>query len=510
MPRSSTTAFAFPPAHAPRRPRTIALCLLCALLLLAPGLHAQDFSHPDTPPNPQAALVQQANDAIAAGNFTAALKVLTTLNTQTPNNPQILYDLGLTLEALADPANPQPASTSPATPDPESCYRAAIAADPGFAAAHVALGLLLARTNHFAEAHAQLLAAVQLPDTNPTLQGRALRALARLDLTGSTKTGPDPASPASASSTSPAAAPGNQPSPLNPSAASDDLLAALKITPETPDDILFAAEIAQAAADLPGAEQAYRRYLAVASQASPPAGPQDVNQATAALAHVLLAQNHPAEAEAILIPALARNPGNPAFTAQLAESYLASGDSARIAKAVPLVESLHAANPGNASITRLLARVYIETGHPDQADPLYASLLAAQSTHPDPTLLDDRAEDLLLLHRPGEAEKLLKQAIANPTAFPSPAAFAGAATHLAFAASEIDDPRTTLQALALRATVQPPSPTELFLEATANDDLHQSSQAAGLYKQFLAAAKGTLPDQESQARQRLAVLEHTR
>jgi hypothetical protein len=155
----------------------------------------------------------------------------------------------------------------------------------------------------------------------------------------------------------------------------------------------------------------------------------------------------------------------------------------------------------------LLARVYVETGHPEQADPLYATLIDAQTAHPDPTLLDDRAEALLRLHRPAEAEKLLKQAVANPAAFPTPAEFADAATHLAFAAAEIDDPRMTLQALTLRATVQPPSPSSLFLEATANDALHQSSKAVELYKQFLAAASGSLPDQESQARQRLAALE---
>ncbi len=171
-------------------------------------------------------------------------------------------------------------------------------------------------------------------------------------------------------------------------------------------------------------------------------------------------------------------------------------------------KSLHTQNPTNANVTRLLARIYQETNHPDQADPLYESLITAQSDHPDPTLLVDRAEVLIRLHRPAEAEKLLKQAVADRSAFPSPSAFADAATDLAFASAEIDDPRSALQALALRATVQPPSPASLFLEATANDDLHQTTQAVELYKKFLAAANGSLPDQESQARQRLAALEH--
>ncbi len=464
--------------------RSLFTAFLFPVLLLASALPAQDLSQPDTAPAPQAALIQKANDALAAGNYRAALALLTNLNVQTPNNPQILYDLGMTLDALevespkASVATP-PNSTlpeAPAAPTAESCYRQAIAADPSFAAAHVALGLLLARTNRAAEAHSQLALATTLPDAAPALKARAFRALARLD---------------------------QQSTPPDPAAASGELLAALKLTAEQPDDILLSAEIAEASADFPAAEQAYRRYLAL------PAGAGDT-QATIGLVHVLLAEHHTADAEALLTTARAQHPDNPAFTAQLAQAYLDSGDPAKTSQAAPLLEKLRTAHPDDRNITRLLARVYVETGHPDQADPLYASLIANAAAPPDPTLLDDRAEALLRMHRPAEAEKLLKQAVADRSAFPTPAAFADAATHLAFAAAEIDDPRTTLQALSLRATVQPPSPSSLFLEATANDALHQSSRAVVLYQQFLASAAGSFPDQESQARQRLAELTHTK
>ena len=461
---------------------------LAALLLTLPtAAGAQDFSHQETTPAPQTALIDRANEALARADYPAALKLLTALNTQTPNDPLVLYDLGLTLEALEPAAlgpTPQPATSNPqpatSSLTPESCYRAAVAANPGFAAPHVALGLLLARTKRPAEARTELLTATRIPDADPALAARAFRALARLELNGS-----------ALSST-----------PPNPAAAAADLLAALKLTPEQPADILLAAETAEAAADLPSAEQAYRRYLAAVPATNP-----DALAATAALAHILLAERHPAEAEALLTPALAAHPGDPSFTAQLAETYLASGDPAKVSLAAPLLEKLHAANPADANVARLLARVYVETGHPDQADPLYATLIAQNETHPDPTLLDDRADLLIRLHRPAEAERLLKQAIAKPSAFPTPAAYADAVTHLAFAAAEIDDPRMTLQALALRATVLPPSPSTLFLGATANDSLHQNRQAVDLYKQFLAAAHGDFPDQESQARRRLTVLE---
>jgi Flp pilus assembly protein TadD len=468
-------------------------------LFLAPPVFAQDFSQNlsqgQAKADPSAALIQQANDALGAGDYAAALKLLTTLNAQTPNNAEILYDLGLTTEALDDQAAPdakapakngggatesgEAASSSSA----ESYYRKSIDANPLFPTAHVALGLLLARTGRAAEAHAQLLTATQIPDTDAALKARALRAMARLDL---------------------AAIPPNTAPDLTE--ASTALLAAIQLTAETPEDILLTADIAEATPDTAGAEQAYRRYLALPGKAADPT-------ATAALAHILLSERDPAEAEMLLTAALERSPKDPTLTAQLAAAYLASGDEAKVAKATPLLESLHTANPGEANIGRLLARVYLETGHLDQAEALYGTLISAEAQtgkSPDPTLLAGRAEALMRLHRPGAAETLLKQATANAGGFPTPAAYADALTQLAFAASEIDDPKTTLQSLTLRSTVLPPTPSVLFLEAAANDTLHQSSKAVDLYKQFLAAAHGDLPEEESQARQRLAALEHSR
>ncbi len=476
-------------------PRAVPSSVLAALLLVLPlspaTLPAQDFSHPAAQaaqPSPQTPLIQQANDALSNGDYAGALKILTTLNAQLPNNPQVLYDLGLALDALSDtpasssasaPAAPASSSSGPSAPNTaEAAYRAAIAADANFAQPHVALGLLLARNGQPADARREFNAALALPNLPPALNARAQRALARLELAGD---------------------PGHS-LPANPTAASADLLAALQLTSEEPEDILLSAEIAEATPDPPTAEAAYRRYLALS--------PNDPT-ATAGLAHVLLVQHKTADAEAVLVPAHDADPANPAFTAQLAQAWLDSGDSAKAARALPLIESLHTANPNNPAVTRLLARVYVETGHPDQAGPLYASLVSGQLS-PDPTLVTDYADLLIRQHRPAEAEKLLKQALAKPRSYPTPADLADAALHLAFAAQDIDDPRTTLQALALSATVQPPSPSALFLEATADEALHQSSQAYEAYKKFLAVSAGKYPVQESQARQRLALLQHAK
>ena len=105
--------------------------LLLAALLVTPALAAQDFSHPDSEPAPEAALIQQANDALAASDFATALKILTGLKTQIPNNPQVLYDLGLTLEALG-PETPASAAPDSKVPTAEFYYRQSIAANPLF------------------------------------------------------------------------------------------------------------------------------------------------------------------------------------------------------------------------------------------------------------------------------------------------------------------------------------------------------------------------------------------
>jgi hypothetical protein len=51
--------------------------------------------------------------------------------------------------------------------------------------------------------------------------------------------------------------------------------------------------------------------------------------------------------------------------------------------------------------------------------------------------------------------------------------------------------------------------TVYFLWATAYDTLHSNKQAIAYYHKFLEAAGGKFPDQEWQAKQRLALLSKT-
>ena len=435
--------------------KSLLLLIFSTTLLASLPTHAQlpagttDATQPQSDP-----LQTQANEALAKQDYATALKLLTTLAEKNPNNAPILYNLAFTQEALDQ------------TTGAEATYRRAITADPNFPDPHVALGLLLARNDRRTEARAELLKATTLPTDNPALKARAFRALARLDQTANTAT------------------------------ASDELLQAIKLTPETTEDILLSGELAEASGDMIAAEAAYRRLLA--------ADPQN-HDATAALTHLLLHQQKPDQAGTLLTDALAKDPDNPTLNAQLASLYDRQN---KPEQALPIAEKLHTAYPEDAAVTRLLARLYTRNQQYEKALALYAALSAA-APH-DPTLLDDSADALIHLKRYAEAEALLQRAIANPDAFPSKDDLGNAASHLAFASSANDDPKVTLQALSIRATVLSNSPSSLFLEATAHDKLHHTKQATDLYKQFLSVANGQFPNEEWEARHRLIALEHAK
>ncbi len=430
--------------------------ILLALTLSASAARAQDF-HTDVPtqPAPQTAQRQQANAALEAHDFERALKLLTPLAEASPKDARLLYDLGSAQDALDQ------ASAA------EQSYRTAITDDPTFAEPHVALGLLLARAGRFDDARTSLLAATKLTATDASLRARAWRALARLD------------------------------SKSHPTDASAELLEALKLSPETPDDTLLAAQLAQAT---PGnsadAEAAYRHLLAVRP---------DDPAAAAALAHLLVTQKRSAEAEPILASALAAHPGDPALTAQLAALDRAQG---KTPEAIALMEQLHQAQPQDANITRLLADLYLDAGADAKAEPLLTRL--ATQDPKNTGLAEDRTRALIHLKRFSEAQSVLAPLVAQPSIFPAPADFGQMAGELAFVCSQNNDPSGALHAIDVRATVLPTSVPILFLTAISQDKLHHVKLAQQAYKEFLAASNGSHPDEEFEAQHRLVALEHTK
>jgi predicted Zn-dependent protease len=397
--------------------------------------------------------VAGAEVAIAKSDWKSAEAALDTWLASHSADPRALFDAGY----VADAQN--------RADDAAALYRRAIEADPRSFEAHISLGLLLARqstpslatNDKLTEARAELTTATTLDpgDAGPSLKARAWRALAQIDRIA------------------------------DPTEASNDLLEALKLTPETQADTLLAANLAETAGQYDLAEAAYRRILAKDSKS--PA-------ANAGLAHLLIARKNYPEAETFLRAALLQAPDDLALNAQLATA-LAAQDKA---EALPLLQKLHDGHPADPAIALMLAQVLADAGDPAASDRLYNALLAA--TPSDPALLIGHGQNLIRQLRYPEAfaayDKATQLDPANPDGW----------SGLAFSASKTNQPSVTIHALTMRSKSLPEVPSTYFLWATSYDALHQRSQAISYYHQFLNSSGGKLPDQEWQARQRLQLL----
>jgi tetratricopeptide (TPR) repeat protein len=268
--------------------------------------------------------------------------------------------------------------------------------------------------------------------------------------------------------------------------ASNDLLEALKLSPETPSDTLLAANLADAQGQYDTAEAAYRRVLASDPKSA---------QANAGLAHVLIVRKQYAEAEKLVRAALKQSPDSIELTAQLAV-ILAAQDNA---EALPLLEKLHESRPHDAAITRMLADVLYQAGDAAGSDKLYVSLLSASPA--DAGLLVAHGQNLTHQLRYAEAMAAFDKATQ------SDAANGDGWSGLAFAASKMHQPNVAIHALTMRSKFLPEVPATYFLWATSYDTLHDKVAAATYYHHFLDSSSGKFPDQEWQARQRLLVLE---
>jgi predicted Zn-dependent protease len=417
----------------------------------APPATPPQSGTPATPagrnPSPE---VAAAEAAIAGSDFKTAQARLDAWLAGHPEDARALFDAGYVADADNRPD------------EAESFYRRAIAADPNSFEAHLSLGLLLAREGKPDQARPELATATTLDpgEAGPALKARAWRALAQIDRPQS---GGD----------------------NDPTAASNDLMEALKISPETEDDTLLAASLAEDAGQYDAAEDAYRRVLEKDPKSEP---------ATAGLAHLLIARRKYPEAETMLRAALAQSPGDPTLTAQLATA-LAAQDKA---EALPLLQQLHQAHPDDPAITRMLAQITADAGDYAGSDKAYAALLAA---HPDdPALLVAHGQNLVRQQRYADAYNAFDRATQVDPA--SADGWGG----LAFAAERTGRPEVTLHALTMRARYVPDNASTYWLWAISYDKLRQKQQAVEYYRRFLDAANGGFPNEEWQARQRLQLL----
>src|ERR1700679_4199931 len=159
---------------------------------LPPGTHSVD-NHSQQ--NAASAQISESESALEKQDYKGAEAKLKVLAAANPKDGRVQYDLGFAEERNGEEA------------DAAKAYAASIAAIPEFAEPKVALGLLDARAGRIEAAHQQLTDAAMIQTAVPELRGRALRALAHLDETS------------------------------HPDAAREEVLAALKLTPETPDDV---------------------------------------------------------------------------------------------------------------------------------------------------------------------------------------------------------------------------------------------------------------------------------
>ncbi len=390
--------------------------------------------------------VMDAEASIVKSDWKGAEAKLTPWLSEHPSDARALFDAGY----AADAQNK--------LDDAAGYYRRSVESAPKRFEARLSLGLLLARQHKIEEARTELSAATTLDpgDAGTGAKARAWRALAQIDRD------------------------------VNPTEASNDLLEALKLSSETPEDTLLAAELATEAGQFEAAEAAYRRLLA-----------HDATNVTAnaGLAHLYIAHKQYPEAETFLRAALEKSPDDPALTAQLA-TVLAAQDKA---EALPMLQKLHAAHPTDPAITRMLAEVLAVAGDPEGADQLYVQLLAA---HPDDAgMLIAHGQNLIRELKYAEAFTVFSRATELDAA--NPDGWSG----LAFAASKVGKPSITVQALTMRSKYVAEVPSTYFLWATSYDVLKDRAAAIAYYHHFLQAAAGKYPDQEWQARQRLLVLE---
>ncbi len=440
------------------------LSLLLVVSLSAAAGPAQESSSSAGPkvagiaPDSQDSSTQEVSPQVAAAETAAASSDWKTAEAKLsawlaghPQDARALFDAGYVADAenrLDDAAN---------------FYRRAIVVNPKSLEAHLSLGLLLARQGKQDEARPELVTATTLEpgEAGPALKARAWRALAEIDR-------PEPGHPGDAA------------------AATNDLLEALKLTPETPADTLLAASLAEQAGQYDAAEAAYKRLLAKDPKSEP---------ANAGLAHLLILKKQYAEAETFLRTAMEKLPDDPALTAQMA-AVLTAQDKA---EALPLLQKLHSAHPDDAAITGMLAEVLGIAGDIAGSDELYVKLLSAAPNDAD--LLVAHAQNLVRLGKYTEAVAAFDKATRiDPS---NSNGWSG----LAFAASKIKQPTVTLHALSMRSKLLPENASTYFLWATSYDTLHQKAQAVSFYRHFLEAAAGKFPNQEWQARQRLQLLE---
>jgi tetratricopeptide (TPR) repeat protein len=424
----------------------VAACTLVALLLLGLSGVRSGAQSQAAPANAAASPLDAAEAAIEQREYAKARQLVMQALSDHPQDTRALYDLGF-LEYATDHNS-----------EAEQDYRRVIELAPALPQAHLALGRLLLHTDRADEARQQFTLVAQDTKVDSALRGEAWRELAKLDLKD------------------------------NPTQSRQDLLHALEVSSESPEDTYMTGQLGEALGDMDTAEQAYRKLLRQNELAE---------QATVAIGRILLKQKRYPDVLTLLQPAHTSYPQNALITAQLASALANTGKQT---EALPLLEQAHEADPVTPAITRMLADVANESGRPDEAEGLYVSLLKNEPK--DPQLLAAYGASLIRQQRYFEAVPPLQQAVAlKPD-------LGDAWGSLAFADSRLQKYDEVLKDLTQRKKYLPDNASTYFLWGSSYDKLRHIKEAEQYYRLFLDAAGGKFPDQEFQVRHRLAAMEH--
>jgi tetratricopeptide (TPR) repeat protein len=445
--------------------QTLRCMFLLAVLLCAGWVHAQttplppgtslpdaDITSPASASTRASALITKAENNIVHGEYDKALSFLndaiSTAPATSPEAARALYDRGYV---------EQEQQTAAAEED----FRKANTANPKQFESHAALGRLLAQQEKWKDAQHELALAAALPPAS----GDRVQAVADVDRSLAQVDA----------------------QLHDDAAASDALLAALKLTPEQTDDTLLAAQLAEDQNNYAGAEQEYKKALA--------ADPKSIPSAEG-LARTLIHESKFADAEPVLQQVLQQEPNDPVL---LAQSAMALAGQGKTQDAITQLETLHRQNPNQPAVTRMLADLYSTGGQAANAEPLYQQLLSSDSQNAD--LLTAAGENFMREQKWPQAAHTFQQSLdLRPD---QEDAWSG----LAFAASENQQYPLVLTALDRRAQYLADGPATLFLRATALDHLHRTKEAIPYYRKFLSEAQGKFPDEESQTRERLTELQ---
>ncbi len=428
------------------------LSLACLLLPLHSRADTQEskptIRHHQVAVSETSPELEQAEAALAKGDYTAAEPLLLKATAADANDFRAWFDLGYVYNATNRKAQAIDA------------YRKSVAAKGDIFESNLNLGILLAGQGDKAEAAKYLKAATQLTPTAHVEEGQA-RAWQSLGIVLEDS---------------------------DPQQALDAFAQAAKLEPNNPEPHMSAGELLEKQNQLDAAAKEYEAAMALDPKSVEP---------VVALSVVYTKQQKYPQAEAMLRKLLDADPQNQTVRTQLGRILAAEGKADEAAKELGAGDGKV---PDDPQAALELGTLYVKAGKYAEAEKMFRAAVAKLPQDAEAHFALGSA--LMEEKKYAEAQQeLLKTVKLKPD-------LGAAYGNLAVVASENKDYQLAIQALDARAKVGlPETPATYFLRATSFDNLQAVPQAVEYYKRFLQADAGKQADMEWQARHRLIALD---